>query len=135
MSWWVYLEDRTASPWCNFGSSAPEACSKPCYPVVAVDPHEEGGTHVVGGTRDAELNVTYNYGEFFRQALDKEAGLGWLDGKKAKDCIGRLADAVGVLGTEAGPDYWKKTPGNAGRALATLLAWANQHPEAVFRIS
>jgi hypothetical protein len=35
MSYWVYLEDPKAKPYCNYGSGEEEACSAPCYPAAA----------------------------------------------------------------------------------------------------
>lgn len=103
--------------------------------LVQVDNHSEGGTHVLGGTTDAELNVTYNYsGHFFRE-FHSGLGLRWLNGKKAVDCVSRLESAVKALGVERDSDYWADTPGNAGYALSILLDWAKQHPDAVFEVS
>jgi len=115
MSWWVYLEDHNRKP-CN-------------VPV-----HREGGTHVLNGTQDAELNITYNYSKFYYLYLDSE-GLRWLNERKAKSTIDALEYAVGMLGTDQDPDYWKGTRGNAGHALSILLNWAKLYPEAVFRVS
>ena len=102
---------------------------------VQIPNHSEGGTHVFGGTTDAELNVTYNYsGHYFRELHD-EKGLRWLNGKKAVDCTRKLEKTVEALGVERDSDYWADTPGNAGYALSILLDWARQHPEAVFEVS
>ena len=100
---------------------------------VEVDRHEEGGTYAIGGIEEASLNVTYNYGKFFRKYLDEENGIRWLYGKKAKDCIKRLEAAVVTLGTEQDSNYWKATPGNAGYALYVLLTWAKKWPSAIFQ--
>jgi hypothetical protein len=89
---------------------------------------------VLGGTNRAELNVTYNYSPFYHEYLDKKEGLEFLDGKKAEECIPRLEKAVSILGVETDTDdYWKATKGNA--ALAILLSWAKQHPNAIFKVS
>ena len=116
MSWWVCLEDK--------GGQA-----------VAVDLFEEGGTHVLGGSEEAELNVTYNYGGLFRAAFDgmglKEA----LDGKQAFPMIALLVRGIEQLGDAPDGDYWAATPGNAGHALAILLRWAQHHRWAYFRVS
>jgi hypothetical protein len=100
--------------------------------ALQVENHEEGGTHALGGTTDAELNITYNYAFFYYQFLDKKDGLRWLYGRQAKDCIERLEKAVEILGTRQYSDYWAATPGNAGHALNILLQWAKQHPEGYF---
>ncbi len=116
MSWWVSLEKRKKT--------------------VKVNLHKEGGTYCVGGTMEAELNVTYNYSTFYYKFLNKEQGLKWLDGKKAGDCIIALSKAVILLGdTRDSDDYWAKTPGNAGHALDILLGWAKQYPKAKFCVA
>lgn len=94
--------------------------------------HKDGGTYRLGGSGDAELNITYNYSPHYYKWLDPEKGLRWLYGQKAQDCIERLEFAVTALGVERDNDYWKATEGNAGYALSILLSWARQHPGAVF---
>ena len=100
-----------------------------------VDNCEEGGTYAIGGSTDADLNITYNYSWFYHQCLDKKEGIDWLDGKLAKDTIPRLEKAVKVLGVRRNQDYWADTPGNAGYALSILLGWAKQHPDSIFEVS
>ena len=102
--------------------------------IARVVPHQEGATIVVGGDDSAELNVTYNYGKFYYDHLDKQHGLKWLHKKKAQDTIERLEAAVKELGTERDGDYWAATAGNAGHALFILLSWAKQHPDAIFDV-
>lgn len=118
---------------------------------VTVTLFEEGGTRPLGGTNEAELNITYNYAFFYYHFLDDKDGIRWLYGKKAKDCIERLEKAVEILGTRQYVrhlrgwsferkdnsdyeelDYWCPTPGNAGHALNILLTWAKDNPEAYF---
>ena len=107
---------------------------------VAVEAHTEGGQYAVGGTPEASLYVTYNYGEVFRMVLaDPTPGepdvLGrLLGGKTASDAIPLLERAVERCGTRQYRDYWAPTPGNAGHALNVLLGWALMHPDAVFRV-
>lgn len=101
---------------------------------VAVDRHTEGGTYAVGGTVDADLNVTYNYSWFYFRYLDKKHGLRWLSGKRASETIEKLEAAVKELGDNTYEDYWAPTPGNAGYALAVLLGWAKQYPDATWRV-
>jgi hypothetical protein len=117
MSWWVYLQDAESG-----------------HPVT-VSKHSEGGTHVLGGCNDAELNITYNYGGLFRSVglVFKEYG-GNVHGQKAKDMIPRLEEAVKILGIIPSNDYWSASPGNAGHTLNILLTWARQYPEAVFEV-
>jgi len=113
MSYWVYLEDENEKP-------------------VSVVRHMEGGTLMMGGNTKAELNVTYNYSVCYRLA---DFHLKDLIGKKATDTIEVLEAVVEKLGTHTYKDYWAPTPGNAGHAASILLAWAKQHPDAVWRVS
>lgn len=114
MSWWVSLEENDKS--------------------VKVGHFTAGGTHPIGGTDEAELNITYNYSEFYYAYLDKKLGLEWLHQKQTKDCIERLEKTVKELGTKQNEDYWNPTKGNAGYALSILLKWARKHPEAKFEV-
>lgn len=143
MSWWVSLEDHKAPPICSFGKAAGEfapdypgegPCPEPCYPAVEVTSFEDGGTYVLGGSNEASLNVTYNYSPLYWKVWGgglKET----LDGKRAGDVIAALETGAEKLGTERYRDYWAPTDGNAGAALATLLNWARQYPDAVFRVN
>jgi len=136
MSYWVYLMYLNKN--------------NPHYPEGVWEPltvrrhYGEGGTYAFStesqfggreyGSTKAELNVTWNYSKFYYAYLDKEEGLKWLDGKKAKEVIPRLKEAVHILGTKRSFDYWDSTNGNAGFALAILLDWAQQHPNGVFEV-
>ncbi len=51
-------------------------------------------------THDAEINITYNYSQWFREALDTEQGIRWLYGQPARRTIERLQSAVNTLGTD-----------------------------------
>lgn len=92
-----------------------------------VDRHEDGGVYTLGGTTQADLNVTYNYAPLF-DFKD-------LDGKTGAETADALQEAVMALGTIRDPDYWKPTPGNAGYACAILLRWARQHPDGIWEVS
>ena len=115
MSYWITL--------CNEGEN------------VIIDHHQEGGTFAVGGTSEACLNVTYNYGGHIRDHLDKENGLRWLHGKTGAETAAKLEHAVNELGTKQSNDYWEATPGNAGYALSILAKWAVQYPNAIWRVN
>ncbi len=145
MSWDVRLEDRRRKPVCSYGVApddfipdfeGDEQCTVPCYPPVEVPPHTEGGTYVLGGTMNADLNVTYNYGVEFYQAIGYDDNFAvWLTNKTGKEAAPLLEAAVAKLGTIRSINYWDATPGNAGHALSILAKWARQHPTAVFRVS
>lgn len=129
MSWWVYLVNDLE----KFEGDSEDYNDAVCE----VETHAEGGTYVMGGIDRAELNITYNYGGHFRDAIEglKELGLYGLDKQQAGDWIERLEKAVSILGTERGEDYWASTEGNAGYALSILLGWAKQYPNAWFIVS
>lgn len=121
MSWWATLQDAEGRP-------------------LRVARHAEGGVYALGGTDEAELNVTYNYGGRFREAwpepLEGSGALRlMLDGRTGAETAPLLRQAVQRLGTEQYPDYWEPTDGNAGWALATLLAWAEEHPDGIWAVS
>ena len=122
MSWWAKLEDPLTGD------------------ALDVESHSDGGTYAAGGTTEAELNVTCNYGGHFRTAWPEDIeGAGvlvrMLDGKTGEEAYPLLAKAVKKLGTDRGNDYWESTPGNAGYALAIMAGWSAQHPDGVWRIS
>lgn len=120
MSWWAYLRDP----------GEPEA--------VEVVRHEDGGTYALSGIARAELNVTYNYGGHFRDAIPEADGRGilrvLLDGKTGAESTPTLRRIVEYCGTDQDENYWDPTPGNAGYAAAIMLAWAELHPDAVWDI-
>ena len=91
-----------------------------------------GGMYVLGGTDEARLNITYNYGKYYYKHIDKEKGIRWLYGKIGKVCLPVLEKAIKVLGTNKDSDYWKSTPGNAGNALLGLIAFCKARPDGLF---
>ena len=92
--------------------------------------HSEGGTYIVDGVAVAELNITYNYSECYHLC---NFGIRDLYGKKAKETISELERVISYLGSKQyNHDYWAPTPGNAGYACSILLAWARQHPDAIW---
>lgn len=101
--------------------------------VCEVGRHWEGGSHPCTGSTRADLNMTYNYSEYFYRHIDNEQGIRWLCGKTGEECTPKLHAAIRELGTVQDDDYWKATPGNAGFALSILLKWAKQYPNAIFR--
>lgn len=133
------------------------------YDVRLVDPEtkevlvskthrQEGGTQVMGGTSECDLNITYNYGSLYHlallpekatdPALEEEGLIYWLAGRQGKDTEAMLRLAHERLGSPTRPDYgrshgpscdyWTPTPENAGWALVPLIEWASEHPEGVW---
>jgi len=101
--------------------------------LVSVPKYEEGGTYAIGGTEEADLNVTYNYGTNYARA-----GFNLYDdlhGKIAADTVLNLSMVVAVLGTVRDSDYWAAADGNAGYAANILLSWARLHPDAIWNVN
>jgi len=92
----------------------------------------EGGTYIEGGTREAWVNITYNYSRFYRQHIDEKQGIRFIYGKKGREVIDILEKAVKELGIEKTKNYWDSSPGNAGAALLALIAFCNAFPFGVF---
>jgi hypothetical protein len=101
--------------------------------VVAVPRHCEGSNVALGGLAEASMTVTYNYGGYF-ECVFGSGGLRRLDGRRAGDTVELLRDAVDRLGTARDDNYWKSTQGNAGWILSVMLRWAQQHPDATWRV-
>lgn len=95
-------------------------------------PHDlTGGTYQLGGTRDAWLNVTYNYAPHFYRVLG-DMGIRSIYGMTGLDSVLVLETGIKQLGTDTDPDYWAPTEGNARKALEALLTLAKAAPSAVW---
>ncbi len=105
MSWWASITD-------------PETGHH-----LIVEPFEDGGTYVLGGSSEADLNITYNYSGHYYRVLDIGGGLRGLNDVTVKDALPVLERGIEQLGTEESDDYWESTEGNARRALVTLAGW------------
>ena len=92
--------------------------------------HMRGGTYAVGGTRFAELNVTYNYAKHFDGFGDE--GIRTLYGMTGAESIPHLERVISRLGDYVHEDYWKPTEGNAKCALSQLLALAKMRPDGIW---
>lgn len=100
-------------------------------PLMMDEAFTEGGTYALGGTRDCELNVTYNYSSVYRLVDFSVRDLHGLTGAETSVFLRALVEK---LGTSTYEDYWAPTPGNAGAALARLLSFAEAHPEGVWEV-
>lgn len=91
-----------------------------------------GGTYAVGGTRDAWVNITYNYGQLIREAFgnpEAKESVRQLYGMTAAGSIPFLEAALQRLPVEPpSRDYWEPTPGNVRAALSDLLTLARRVP-------
>jgi hypothetical protein len=90
-----------------------------------------GGTYQVGGTTEAWLNVTWNYGDRFYRVFG-ELGIRTIYGKTGAESVPVLLNAIAQLSDDVDDDYWKSTDGNAKRALTQLLALAQLRPDGVW---
>ncbi len=108
MSWWVGLEEKDTER------------------ILQVKPFEEGGTYCLGGTDQADLNITYNYGRIYHRVIDEENGLWTLNGLPAQAALDLLEPAILQLEDGKDSDYWAATDGNAKRPLVMLAEWCRQ---------
>lgn len=91
-----------------------------------------GGTYQIGGTREAWLNVTYNYAKHYYRIFG-EQGIRTIYGKTGAESIPLLEAAIQQLSNDTDDDYWKPTEGNAKAALYQLLALARRRPDGVWQ--
>ena len=105
MSWNVYMRDAKTGD------------------IVELEtPHQfRGGIYQVGGSRSAELNVTYNYGPLLREAWGASRSLSVLDDLTVAEAVPNLAHVIAKYGVHRDEDYWAATPGNVGAAMLDLL--------------
>ena len=113
--------------------------------------HMRGGTYAVGGTTEARLNITYNYGKHYYRVFtprpvredikgdQHNAGddgmvgdIRSIYGLTGAASIPVLQSAIDQLGDDVHPNYWEPTEGNAKRALAQLLALAQMRPDGIW---
>lgn len=73
--------------------------------IASVPRHFEGGTIVVGGNENSDINITYNYSPIFKEHLDPKQGIRWLYNQRAADVIFKLEVAVKQLRTSTDSDY------------------------------
>ena len=104
--------------------------------------------------QEAELNITYNYAQFYYDAAEgdqdfygeryepgkvENCGIRAINGKLAADSIPMLERMIQRItekypDLETDPDYWAETPGNAIKPLYQLLAMAKLRPDGVWWI-
>ena len=118
-------------------------------------PHQmRGGTYAMGGTTEAHLNVTYNYGRHFWRVFEElpaprplapeqmrrhyaltgetVTGIRTLYGLTGAESIPVLNRAIALLKDDVSDDYWEATEGNAKRALIQLRALATLRPDGIW---
>lgn len=109
-----------------------------------------GGTYAVGGTAKMWINITYNYGGWYRKDYAfGEDGIRSIEGLTGAESIPVLKSAITGL-TQRDEDiseevkqeyirngvsgYWLPTRENAIKPLHQLLAFAQMRPDGVWMI-
>lgn len=112
-------------------------------------PHQmRGGTYAIGGTTRLWLNITYNYGVWYRKPYAfGEKGIRAIYGMTGKDSIPLLHRTIANLETvdEELPqeeiderksrgmgDYWIPTKENAIKPLYQLIELAKMRPDGIW---
>lgn len=115
-----------------------------------------GGTHVIGGTQEAWLNITYNYADWYykegvfpKKPECEFGGLGIrsIYGMTGAESIPVLKNAISVLENldedisdeerkeceeQGATGYWMPTRKNAIKPLYQLLAFAQLRPDGIW---
>jgi hypothetical protein len=101
--------------------------------IILDDAHDmRGGTYALGGTKEAWLNITYNYSKHYYEHIDSEEGIRFIFGMTGSESIPVLEKAISKLGNDTDTDYWKATEGNAKVALLKLVALAKLRPDGIW---
>ena len=117
--------------------------------LVTDTPHQmRGGTYAIGGTDEMWLNITYNYGRWYRKDYAfGENGIRSINGLSGAESIPVLKKAIAGLeeSKEELPEeeidqclkqgvsgYWMPTKENAIRPLYQLLAMAQMRPDGMW---
>ena len=101
--------------------------------IIFDDAHQiRGGTYELGSSKEAWLNVTYNYSKYFYELIDKEKGIRKIYGMTGAESMPILKNAISKLGDDINNDYWQMTEGNAKQSLCGLLAFAQMRPDGIW---
>jgi len=96
------------------------------------EPHlMRGGTYAIGGTTEASLNITYNYGKHYHRVFG-EKGIRTIYGMTGAESIPVLEKVISELGDDVSDNYWEPTEGNAKRPLFQLIALAKMRPDGIW---
>lgn len=77
------------------------------------------------------MNITYNYAKHYYRVFG-EKGIRTIYGMTGAESIPIIKAAMAQLGDDVSADYWEDTEGNAKKALAGLLAFAQMRPDGVW---
>ena len=90
-----------------------------------------GGTYAVSGTTLAELNITWNYSQYFCKVFGDD-GIRSIYGLTGEESLPILESAARKLKDDVDDNYWKATEGNAKRALSHLIILAVLAPNGIW---
>ena len=77
------------------------------------------------------FTITYNYAKHYYRVFG-EKGIRTIYGMTGAESIPIIKAAMAQLGDDVSTDYWEDTEGNAKKALAGLLAFAQMRPDGVW---
>lgn len=108
-------------------------CDPVSHKILELDARHQirGGNYVAGGTKEAWLNITYNYAPHYYRVFG-EQGIRTIYGLSGAESIPVIEAAIAQLKDDTSDDYWDPTEGNAKRALFGLLALAKLRPDGVW---
>lgn len=129
-----------------------ELCDPVSHETLELDfPHQmRGGTYVLNDTKEAWLNVTFNYsGWYYRSGVfPDEKGIRSIYGKSGAESIPILQQAIHTLEAmdedlseeeieehekHGATGYWMPTRKNAIKPLYQLLSMARMRPDGVWK--
>ena len=73
------------------------------WPIFIVESFTEGGTYILGGSNEADLNVTYNYSKRYYRVLGLGDGFRGLDGMKDEEALPILERGIAALADDTNP--------------------------------
>ena len=95
-----------------------------------------GGTYAMDGSKEASLNITWNYSEHYHRLFPEVpnafGGIRSIYGMTGAESIPVLKKVINALGNDVSHNYWEPTEGNAKKALYMLLAFAQMRPDGVW---
>lgn len=115
-------------------------------------PHQmKGGTFAIGGTQEMDLNITYNYADWYYRpgvfSIEGRGGIRHIYGLTGAESIPVLKGAIKALEEckedisdeereeceeQGATGYWMPTRENAIKRICQLLAFAQMRPDGIW---
>ncbi len=95
--------------------------------IKLMDPADEDREHST--CYPVDFQMPGSYFDDFRNYLEDENGIGWLEGKRAGDCVDRLWSGFQMAVEKIPGESWYYSP---GFFLMLLWSHARSHPDGVF---